>query len=90
MSKRLVVKTTLAIAALGATTLLSGCSDEVVIGAAWAPVGYVPLFVTAPVGMAGGAGGSGQTATGGSTGVGGVGAGGYGGGNQVSTGMAVQ
>jgi hypothetical protein len=89
MSKRLVVKMAVAITALSAVTLLSGCNEEegFSIGAAWAPVGFVPAFGTVPVSAGGSGGGGGQTATGG--GGGGVAVGSVGG-NQVSTGAAVQ
>ncbi len=90
MSNRLVVRIAVAITALCAVTLLSGCNEDgdLVIGAAWAPVGFVPAFGTLPTYAVGSTGSGGQTTTGGSAA--GVAAGGYGGGNQVSTGMAVQ
>ena len=89
MSKRLLVKMAVAITALSAVTLLSGCGedDDLTISAAWAPVGFVPPFATVPTYAVGTTGGGGQTAAGG--GGGGVSAGSVGG-NQVSTGMAVQ
>ena len=89
MSKRLLVKMAVAITALSAVTLLSGCGedDDLAISAAWAPVGFVPAFATVPTYAVGATGGGGQTAAGG--GGGGVSAGSVGG-NQVSTGMAVQ
>lgn len=78
-----------AITALCAVTLLSGCGEDdgFVIGAAWAPVGFVPAFGTAPVSAGGSGGGGGQTGTAGTAG--GVTAGSVGG-NQVSVGTAVQ
>jgi hypothetical protein len=79
-----------AITALGAMTLLSGCGedDQFAVSFAWGPVGYVPAFWTAPTAIVGATGGGGgQTAAGGAGG--GVSVGSVGG-NQVSTGMAVQ
>ena len=94
MSKRLVVKMAVAITALGAVTLLSGCGEDdgFVIGAAWAPIGFVPAFGAAPVSVGGSGGGGGQTATGGSGGGATAAAAGArgGGGGGVSTGGAVQ
>ncbi len=89
MSKRLVVKMAVAIAALSAVTLLSGCGeeDDLAFSAAWSPIGFVPAFATVPTFAAGAAGGGGQTAASGAGG--GVSAGSVGS-NQVSTGMAVQ
>ena len=44
MSKRLGVKVAVTIALLSAMTLLQGCEDDgIVIGAAWAPIGSVPI-----------------------------------------------
>ena len=45
MSKRLGVRVALAIATLGAMTLLQGCADEddMVFRFAWAPVGSVSI-----------------------------------------------
>ena len=63
MSKRLGVKAALAIAALSAMTLLQGCGEEegFVIGAAWAPIGSVPLPGFMPGFSQGAAGGTGQS-----------------------------
>jgi hypothetical protein len=94
MSKRLVVKMAVAITALSAVTLLSGCGEDdgFVIGAAWAPVGFVPAFGTAPTYAVGSTSGGGQAATGGSGGGATAAAAGArgGGGGGVSTGGAVQ
>ena len=89
MSKRLGTRLAVAITALGAMTLLSGCGEEnrVIFSGAWAPVGYVPAFWIGTGYGGDTSGGGGQTATGG--GGGGVSVGSVGG-NQVSTGMAVQ
>ena len=45
MSKRLGVKVAVAIATLSVMTLLQGCGEDdgIVIGAAWAPIGSVPI-----------------------------------------------
>jgi hypothetical protein len=97
MSKRVVVKMAVAITALSAVTLLSGCGEDdgFVIGAAWAPVGFVPAFGTLPTYAVGATGGGGQAVTGGGGSVtagataAAAGASGGGGGG-VSTGGAVQ
>ncbi len=64
MSKRLGMKVALAIAALGAMTLLQGCNEDEgrVIGWAWAPMGSVPLTEFG-LGVVVGGSGSGQTTT---------------------------
>ena len=95
MSKRLVAKLTMTVAALCAITLLQGCSGEVnkaVISAAWMPFGSgLPLgteFV--PIGSAGAgasAGASQNAATGTASAVASAAGGG---GSQVSTGTVVQ
>jgi hypothetical protein len=91
MSKRLVLKLGVMVAALSAVTLLQGCADEdgVVVAGAWMPVGSgtLPAFIfgTAAGGGMGG-GGGGQGATGATAGA--VAAGAGGGGGQVSTGVA--
>ena len=94
MSKRFAVKMAAAIAALSAVTLLSGCGgdfDELIIGSAWAPVGFVPgLGASGAFAPASAGGGGGQSAAGGSTGgAAAAAAAGAGGGNQVSAGAAV-
>jgi hypothetical protein len=86
MSKRLLVKVAVAITALSAVTLLSGCGEEddgVVIGMAWMPVGSVSIFGFNPASSQGSTGGGGQTAAGAAAAAAG------GGGGQVSGG-AVQ
>jgi len=91
MSKRLAMKLAVAITALSAVTLLSGCGDddELVIGTAWAPVGFVPAFGGSPFAPAAAGGGGGQGAAGASSGgAAGAAAAGAGGGNQVSAGAA--
>ncbi len=89
MSKRLVMKLGVMVAALGAMTLLQGCGadeDGVVVAGAWMPVGSgtLPVFIFGASASAGMGGGGGQAATG--AGVGGLTAGALGGGNQVSGG----
>jgi hypothetical protein len=45
MSKRLVVKLAVTVAALGAMTLLQGCYEEedgMVVSFAWSPINFVP------------------------------------------------
>ncbi|MGO8926330.1 MAG: hypothetical protein ACLQU3_05500 [Limisphaerales bacterium] len=88
MSKRLVVKSALTVAVLGAMTLLQGCGEEedgLVLRIAWSPVGFSPVtgFGFAPSQAAAGGGGQGASAA-----TGGVSAAGAaraaGGGNQVS------
>ena len=86
MSKRLVLKLGVMVAALGAMTLLQGCDDDgVTVAGAWMPVGHstLPVFVFGANAGGGMAGGGGQTATGAPAG-GVTTAGALGGGNQVS------
>jgi len=85
MSKRLVLKLGVMVAALGAMTLVQGCDDDgVTVAGAWMPVGHstlpVYLFGTAAGGST--ANGGGQGTSGVTTG--GITAGALGGGNQVS------
>jgi hypothetical protein len=90
MSKRLVVKLAVTVAALGAMTLVQGCYEEedgMVVSFAWSPINFVPAarfgFAPNQGAMAGGVqGGGGGAATGGVTAAGAAAAGG--GGNQVS------
>ena len=69
MSKRLVLKVTVMVAALSAVTLLQGCGEDegVVIGGAWMPVGggTLPALVLGTGAGAGAVGGGGnQVSTG--------------------------
>jgi hypothetical protein len=67
MSKLLVAKLILMVAALGAMTLLQGCSKEVdaaVITAAWTPVGSVTTAAAASQGVPASGGGGSQAAGG--------------------------
>jgi hypothetical protein len=88
MSKRLVLKLGVMVAALSAVTLLQGCADEdgVVVAGAWMPVGSgtLPVFIFGTAAGGGMGGGGGQGATGATAGA--VTAGALGGGNQVSGG----
>jgi hypothetical protein len=96
MSKRLVLKLGVMVAALSAMTLLQGCDEDnngVTVAGAWMPVGSgtLPAFIfgTAAGGggmVGGGGGGGGQGVTGATAGA--VAAGAGGGGGQVSTGVA--
>jgi hypothetical protein len=90
MSKRLVLKLGVMVAALSAVTLLQGCADEdgVVVAGAWMPVGSgtLPVFIFGTAASGGAGGGGGQNATGATAGA--VAAGAGGGGGQVSTGVA--
>jgi hypothetical protein len=90
MSKRLVLKLGVMVAALSAMTLLQGCDEDnngVTVAGAWMPVGSgtLPVFIfgtaasAPPMG-----GGGGQSATGATAGA--VAAGAGGGGGQVSGG----
>ncbi len=65
MNKRLGVKLAVAIATLGAMTLLQGCNDDdgLVIGGAWAPIGSVSLPGFGTTVTFGTTGGSGQATT---------------------------
>ena len=95
MSKRLVFKLAVMVAALSAVTLLPGCGedDDVVIGGAWMPAGAgtLPMMVLgtgASAGFGGGAavggGGGGQNVMAATAGA--VASGAGGGGGQVSAG----
>jgi hypothetical protein len=87
MSKRLVLKLGVMVAAVGAMTLLQGCDDDgVTVAGAWMPVGGGSLAVFAFGSSAGGgtAVGGGQGTTGATAGA--VAAGAGGGGGQVSAG----
>ena len=67
MSKRLVAELILMVAALGAMTLLQGCSGEVdaaVITAAWTPVSSVTTASASSQGVTTGGGGGSQAAGG--------------------------
>ena len=91
MNKRLVYKLCVMVAALGAVSLLQGCDwneQGVTIGGAWMPVGMgtLPAMMFGTSTGAGTASGGNQGSTGATAGA--VAAGG--GGNQVSTGTAVQ
>jgi hypothetical protein len=92
MSKRLVLKLGVMVAALSAMTLLQGCDEDnngVTVAGAWMPVGSgtLPAFIFGTAAGGGtGAGGGGQSATGATAGA--VAAGAGGGGGQVSTGVA--
>jgi hypothetical protein len=92
MSKRLVLKLTVMVAAVSAMTLLQGCdsdNDGVTVAGAWMPVGSgtLPVFIFGSAAGGGGiGGGGGQGATGATAGA--VAAGAGGGGGQVSTGVA--
>jgi hypothetical protein len=92
MSKRLVLKLGVMVAALSAMTLLQGCDEDnngVTVSGAWMPVGSgtLPAFIFGTAAGGGtGAGGGGQSATGATAGA--VAAGAGGGGGQVSTGVA--
>ena len=62
MSKRLIAKLTVTVAALSAITLLTGCSaeiDKTVASIAWLPYGSSPALGTqfVPIGNAGAGGG---------------------------------
>jgi len=86
MSKRLVLKLGVMVAALGAMTLLQGCDDDgVTVAGAWMPVGHstLPVYLFGTSVSAGTAAGGGQTATG-APAAGVTTAGALGGGNQVS------
>ena len=87
MSKRLVLKLGVMVAALSAMTLLQGCdsdNDGVTVAGAWMPVGSgtLPMFIFGSAAGGGTAGGGGQGTTGATVGVATAGA--LGGGNQVS------
>ena len=92
MSKRLILKLGVMVAALSAMTLLQGCDEDnngVTVAGAWMPVGSgtLPAFIFGTAAGGGtGAGGGGQSATGATAGA--VAAGAGGGGGQVSTGVA--
>lgn len=92
MSKRLVLKLGVMVAALSAMTLLQGCDEDnngVTVAGAWMPVGSgtLPAFIFGTATGGGGmVGGGGQNATGATAGA--VAAGAGGGGGQVSTGVA--
>jgi hypothetical protein len=93
MTKYLVAKLSVTVAALSALTLLPGCTDEVnraVLETAWLPFGsQLPLGTEfLPIGSAG-AGGSAGTGQGAGSGVASAAAG-AGGGNQVSSGAVAQ
>jgi hypothetical protein len=67
MSKRLVLKLTVTIAALSAMTFLQGCGDEEdapLLGYAWAPYGSVPVIGFAFGGGQASAAGGGQSSSG--------------------------
>ena len=91
MSKRLVVKLAVTVAALGAMTLLQGCYEEedgVVVSYAWSPINFVSAvrFGFAPNQGAMGGGGQGGGVSGGGVSVNGAAAAGNTG-NQVSGGV---
>ena len=93
MSKYLIAKLSVTVAALSAMTLLQGCSKEVsddVLKAAWLPVGsQLPLgteFFPIANGGTGASAGTGQSTGSGAAGA----AAGAGGGNQVSSGAVAQ
>jgi hypothetical protein len=70
MSKQLVVKVAVALAAVSAMTLLQGCEDDaIVIGGAWAPAGFSSVAPPAlvPTGTAGASSGAAAVSTGGGT-----------------------
>ena len=97
MSKRIVLRLGVMVAALSAMTLLQGCDEDnggVTVAGAWMPVGSgtLPMYIFGTAagggGMVGGGmvGGGGQNVTGATAGA--VAAGAGGGGGQVSTGVA--
>jgi hypothetical protein len=91
MSKRLVLKLTVMVAAVSAMTLLQGCdsdNDGVTVAGAWMPVGSgtLPVFIFGSAAGGGMGGVGGQNAMGATAGA--VAAGAGGGGGQVSTGGA--